>query len=61
MVTEPGPDALEAFTEDARRWLDQHATVRTASTDGADLAWGEGEFSVSVFHSLSFDEERELL
>jgi alkylation response protein AidB-like acyl-CoA dehydrogenase len=52
---------LDEFVADARAWLDQHAERRTASPDDKELVWGEGEFSVSVFHALSFDEERELL
>lgn len=52
---------LDDFTADAARWLAQHATPRAAATADDELVWGEGDFSVSVFHSLSFEEERDLL
>ena len=64
---------IEAFIEEARAWLDLHTTLRASSTepakepakeggrDDGELPWGEGDFSVSVFHSLSFDDEHALL
>ena len=52
---------IEAFTDEARRWLDEHAVRRISTSSDSDVVWGEGDFSVSVFHSLSFDDERELL
>ena len=48
--------SLEAFVADARRWLDDHAE-RRVETEG-EAAWGSGEFSVSVFHALSADDEQ---
>jgi alkylation response protein AidB-like acyl-CoA dehydrogenase len=59
-------DDLEHFTSEARVWLDEHATRRQARPGDAgggdgDLVWGEGEFSVSVFHALAHDDERRLL
>ena len=55
-----GP-TLDEFTNDARSWLDEHAVLRPVATGNDDAAWGEGEFSVSVFHALTFEQERELL
>jgi alkylation response protein AidB-like acyl-CoA dehydrogenase len=54
------PD-LEVFVADARAWLDDHADRRVTAAADKDLVWGDGDFSVAVFHALSFDEERELL
>lgn len=54
-------DSLDEFTAEARSWLDAHAEYRSGASDDKDLVWGEGEFSVSVFHSLDFTTERELL
>ena len=51
---------LETFLADAAAWLDDH-TTRTVTGDDRKLVWGQGEFSVSVFHALSYDDERELL
>jgi alkylation response protein AidB-like acyl-CoA dehydrogenase len=53
--------SLEDFVADARQWLEANAERRTAGSEDKDLVWGEGEFSVSIFHALSFDEERTLL
>lgn len=53
--------SLEEFTADARAWLETNVGFRSGSSDDKDLAWGEGDFSVSVFHSLDFDTERDLL
>lgn len=60
MSDTPLPD-LEDFTRQAKAWLEDNAEYRTSGTDEKDLVWGEGEFSVSVFHSLSFEEEQALL
>src|SRR3954447_13971118 len=51
---------LDQFTDEARRWLDEHASKRRDTGDG-ELVWGEGDFSVAVFHALSFEEEDALL
>lgn len=56
----PAP-SLEDFTREAKSWLESHALYRTSGTEDKELVWGEGEFSVSVFHSLSFAEEKALL
>ena len=53
--------SLEDFTREAKDWLEANAEYRTSGTDDKDLVWGEGEFSVSVFHALTFDEEKALL
>jgi alkylation response protein AidB-like acyl-CoA dehydrogenase len=59
-ISEAAPP-LDEFVAEARAWLDANATRRSTSPDDKELVWGEGEFSVSVFHALSFEEERELL
>jgi alkylation response protein AidB-like acyl-CoA dehydrogenase len=51
---------LDEFTEEARRWLDEHATKRR-DTGSGELVWGEGEFSVAVFHAMTFEDEDALL
>jgi len=51
---------LEAFLADAAAWLDAQ-TSRRVTGDDQKLVWGQGEFSVSVFHALSQEDERELL
>jgi len=55
------PPPIEDFTRDAKAWLEANAEYRSGGSDDKELVWGEGEFSVSVFHSLSFDEEKALL
>jgi alkylation response protein AidB-like acyl-CoA dehydrogenase len=51
-------ESITEFRQRARAWLEQQAPRRTAE---APLAWGEGEFSVVVFHDASDEEELELL
>ena len=61
-MTQP---TVEEFTAQAADWLRQNANPRPSAPvpdDGADqIAWGEGPFSVSVFHDMSFAEESDLL
>jgi alkylation response protein AidB-like acyl-CoA dehydrogenase len=52
---------IEAFTEQAAAWLRDHAEPAPQQAEGGELAWGDGEFSVAVFHSMSFEEERDLI
>ena len=58
-MSQPIP-SLETFLVDARAWLDEHAT-RAVTADNQKFVWGQGDFSVSVFHALSAEEERALL
>ena len=51
---------LDEFTTQAKTWLEANAT-RKMATSGQEAPWGTGEFSVSIFHALSFDEEQALL
>src|SRR5215211_2036006 len=51
-------ESITEFRRRARAWLEQQAPRRTAE---APLAWGEGEFSVVVFHDASDEEELDLL
>jgi len=59
--TVPNLPSLDDFTREAKAWLEANAEYRTSGTEEKDIVWGEGEFSVSVFHSLSFEEEKALL
>jgi alkylation response protein AidB-like acyl-CoA dehydrogenase len=55
------PD-LDTFTRGARAWLESNATRKTAAeTTEQPVVWGQGEFSVSVFHNLTFAEEQAVL
>ncbi|MEP7115570.1 MAG: acyl-CoA dehydrogenase family protein, partial [Ilumatobacteraceae bacterium] len=49
------------FRERAQQWLEDHAPPRKDQTNDSQGAWGEGRFNVAVFHSLSFDEEHDLV
>ena len=51
-------ESVAAFRDRARAWLDQQAPKRTVE---AAPEWGEGEFSVVVFHDASDEEELEVL
>ena len=53
---------IATFTLEARAWLDANADLRSINESGRrELVWGEGEFSVSVFHNLSFEEEKAII
>jgi len=56
-TTEVRPPTVEEFTAAARAWLSERLPARAESSG----SWGEGSDDVSVFHRLSFDEERDLL
>jgi len=49
--------SVETFAGAARRWL----AVRLPLAGPDHLSWGEGSDDVSVFHRLSFSEEKALL
>jgi alkylation response protein AidB-like acyl-CoA dehydrogenase len=52
------PDiSVDDLVAQARVWFDEHAVRRPTSE--AELGWGEGEFDVSVFSDMSFDDERD--
>ena len=52
------PDiSVDDFVAQARVWFDEHAVRRPTSE--AELGWGEGEFDVSVFTDMSFEDERD--
>ena len=51
---------LEDFETKAKKWLDENAQKKQ-ETSKKEAEWGEGEFSVAVFHNLTFEEERDLL
>ncbi len=52
---------LDTFTARARAWLDTNAQLKQTEAAPEGLQWGQGEFSVAVFHDLSFDEEQQVL
>ncbi len=56
----PSTESVAEFRERARTWLEQRAPLRTADATDAGR-WGEGEFSVVVFHDATDEEEREVL
>ena len=49
--------SVEEFTAQAQAWFEENADRRHAAT--SDIVWGEGEFDVSVFSDMSFEEERD--
>ena len=61
MDAAPVETDLDAFTEQADRWLRENGPPPRRPESEAPQAWGEGNFSVAVFHNLSFDEEKRVL
>ena len=60
LEVEVDPDiSVDAFIAEAKAWLDEHAVPRV-DTSGP-IEWGVGEFSVSVFHAMTYEEEAEYL
>ncbi|WP_037191127.1 acyl-CoA dehydrogenase family protein [Rhodococcus rhodochrous] len=53
--------ALTKFREQARAWLEASGAPRRPDTEDSAIAWGAGSEDVSVFHNLSFDDERRML
>lgn len=53
--------SVEEFTEEAAAWLAEHATPKRQEESDKEVVWGEGEFSVSVFHALEHDDELALI
>jgi alkylation response protein AidB-like acyl-CoA dehydrogenase len=51
-------ESIAEFRQRARVWLEARASRRTAERP---VAWGEGEFSVVVFHDASDAEEQQVL
>ena len=58
-------ESVEEFAERASIWLaengEPHDGGQRVSPGGDEVAWGQGEFSVAVFHALGFEGERALL
>ena len=52
--------SVEEFVVEAESWLEENAERRYRKQE-EKLPWGAGTFSVSVFHSLSKDEEQSVL
>jgi alkylation response protein AidB-like acyl-CoA dehydrogenase len=62
MTARPGDtEDLDAYRSRARTWLASHLQARAAESADGDQPWGIGSDDVSVFHDLSFDDERALL
>ena len=59
--------SVEDFTAEAEAWLTEHGTPVEADGPGAggttadEVVWGEGEFSVAVFHNMSHEVEKDHL
>ena len=51
---------VASFRARAETWLEGRV-ARRAVVDDVDKAWGQGEFSVTVFHDVPIDEERVFL
>lgn len=51
---------VDDFAAEAEAWLDANA-AKKPSTNSKDVVWGEGDFSVSVFHAMEFEEERDYI
>ena len=60
-MTSPTVPTVDAFATEARVWLDANAKRRHELDNHRADEWGVGEFSVAVFHALSFEQERDLL
>jgi alkylation response protein AidB-like acyl-CoA dehydrogenase len=52
--------SVEEFEAEASEWLAANAERRRAGDSDA-FVWGQGEFSVAVFHNLAHQAERDLL
>jgi alkylation response protein AidB-like acyl-CoA dehydrogenase len=52
---------LATYRAECREWLASRLELRPAETGAEARPWGAGSDDVSVFHDLSFDEERDLL
>ena len=61
MNADPIETGMDAFIEQARAWLQRNAPPRHGREGAQPQAWGEGDFSVAVFHDLGFDEEKQVL
>jgi alkylation response protein AidB-like acyl-CoA dehydrogenase len=61
MLPNVAQPTVEDFTAEAAAWLAENGQPRPDSAGAGELTWGEGDFSVAVFHALSFDAERDLL
>ncbi|MDG2112424.1 MAG: acyl-CoA dehydrogenase family protein [Actinomycetota bacterium] len=48
---------VAAFEAGAAAWLAEHGTPVAERSDAEEVAWGQGEFSVSVFHNMSHEVE----
>jgi alkylation response protein AidB-like acyl-CoA dehydrogenase len=49
------------FTDQAAAWLAEHGEAEASAETDADAVWGEGTFSVAVFHDLGFEDELRLV
>src|SRR3954447_24835290 len=54
-----GKPTIDEFEADAIRWLEANAPRRKGDDEDGAATWGEGAFSVAVFHSLDFEAEHE--
>ena len=61
VTTSPVEIDVDSFAEEASAWLVENATPRRRDAGDQPKDWGEGEFSVAVFHNLGFAEEKKVL
>ena len=48
---------VEEFETEVAGWLREHGTPVEEGADFGDVIWGHGDFSVSVFHNMTHEEE----
>jgi len=53
--------SVDEFAAEAAAWLADNADLKKSVERDGELVWGAGEFSVSVFHAMDYDEEKALL
>ena len=53
--------SVEEFAAEAAEWLAANGAPKPVEVSDDDRWWGTGEFSVAVFHALSFDDEKAVL
>ena len=61
MTTTATSNDMDAFVAAASGWLADNAPVLPGDDSDQSFVWGEGHFSVAVFHNLEFGQEKELL
>lgn len=55
------PISVDEFAAEAAGWLAENGEPKPIEMSEDERAWGTGEFSVAVFHALSFEDEAAVL